>query len=120
MSRNKKEFVFQTSNNRKSRFWRDFLLFSFLVHGLQAAGADFLPFPFNLLALEVYAEFPKCFDVGMADGVSGLGTAAADVAYSAHSHETWSTKHRTEWNEILFHVPCYVLHEVVDLLQNIR
>lgn len=79
-----------------------FYLFSFLVHGFEASGADLLSFAFDLLALQVYAEFPKGFDIGMADGVSGLGTAAADVAYSAHIFFLWIT------------------NSVVDLLQNIR
>lgn len=70
---------------KKSSQSGGFLLFRFLVQGFEAPSADSFPYPFDFFELKINAELPKGLDIGMTDGVSRLGTAAADVADSRHS-----------------------------------
>ena len=56
----------------------------FLRQGLQTFGADFLAHPVNLFGLQIDGEFPISFHLGMADLVSDLAAAAANIAYSRH------------------------------------
>ena len=52
--------------------------------GFDATGANSLSVAVNFFGLQVDLKSSKRFDLGMADLVSGLAPASANIAYSRH------------------------------------